>query len=145
MANMHPLAPTWPDSATFWRDKRVIVTGGSGFLGSFVVDKLHARGAAEVIVPRRADYDLRDIDAIRQLFADANNCQVRQLSRLSPLFVIHLAAHVGGIGANRAKPAEFFYDNLMMGGAAYARGVARRRGQVHRHRHGAIRQRSRNV
>ena len=62
--------PTWPDSTAFWQDKRVIVTGGSGFLGSFIVDKLRARGAAEVIVPRRADYDLRDIQAIRQLFAD---------------------------------------------------------------------------
>lgn len=60
----------WPDSATVWRDKRVVVTGGSGFLGSFIVDKLRARGAAEVIVPRRADYDLRDIAAIRRLFQD---------------------------------------------------------------------------
>lgn len=103
----------WPDSDTFWREKCVIVTGGSGFLGSFVVDKLRARGAAQVIVPRRRDYDLRDIAAIRRLFADIDksplpidNCQ---------LAVIHLAAHVGGIGANRARPAEFFYDNLMMG------------------------------
>ena len=63
------MSPAWPDSTTFWRDKRVIVTGGSGFLGSFIVDKLRARGAAEVIVPRRDDYDLRDIQAIRQLFA----------------------------------------------------------------------------
>ena len=111
---MQPLDPTWPDSRTFWRNKRVIVTGGSGFLGSFIVDKLHARGAAEVIVPRRADYDLRDIQAIRQLFADvAANAPLAP--RPSPLYVIHLAAHVGGIGANRAKPAEFFYDNLMMG------------------------------
>ncbi|MBE2235735.1 MAG: NAD-dependent epimerase/dehydratase family protein, partial [Anaerolinea sp.] len=53
------MSKPWPDSDTFWRDKRVIVTGGSGFLGSFVVDKLRARGAAEVIVPRRQDYDLR--------------------------------------------------------------------------------------
>jgi GDP-L-fucose synthase len=109
----HQLQPTWPDSRTFWRDKRVIVTGGSGFLGSFIVDKLHARGAAEVIVPRRADYDLRDIAAIRQLFADVHNSQLTIHN--SQLVVIHLAAHVGGIGANRAKPAEFFYDNLMMG------------------------------
>ncbi len=82
MTNPTDLAATpWPASPAFWRDKRVVVTGGSGFLGSFVVDKLRARGAAEVIVPRRKDYDLRD----------------------------------GGIGANRARPAEFFYDNLMMG------------------------------
>jgi GDP-L-fucose synthase len=114
------MPPAWPDSAAFWRDKRVIVTGGSGFLGSFIVDKLRARGAAEVIVPRRAAYDLRDIDAIRQLFADVQKSAIRNPQSTirnpqSELYVIHLAAHVGGIGANRAKPAEFFYDNLMMG------------------------------
>lgn len=103
----------WPDSQTFWRDKRVIVTGGSGFLGSFIVDKLVARGAAEVIVPRRSAYDLRDIAAIRQLFTDVNHAASG--TPQPDLYVIHLAAHVGGIGANRAKPAEFFYDNLMMG------------------------------
>jgi NAD(P)-dependent dehydrogenase (short-subunit alcohol dehydrogenase family) len=58
---------SWPDSRTFWRDKRVIVTGGAGFLGSFVVDKLRQRGAAEIIVPRSRDYDLRDVGAIRRL------------------------------------------------------------------------------
>ncbi len=105
--------PNWPDSNTFWRDKRVVVTGGSGFLGSFVVDKLRARGAAEVIVPRRQDYDLRDIAAIRRLFADMANVQAPIAN--CQHYVIHLAAHVGGIGANRARPAEFFYDNLMMG------------------------------
>jgi len=91
----------------------VVVSGGSGFLGSFVVNKLRARGAAAVITPRRADYDLRDITAIRRLFADVP--QTIPGVEHSPLYVIHLAAHVGGIGANRAKPAEFFYDNLMMG------------------------------
>lgn len=122
----------WPDSQTFWRDKRVIVTGGSGFLGSFVVDKLRERGAAEIIVPRRSDYDLRDLDAIRRLFADVSardgmadgrrqttdEASMRSQSPVTnhqSLIVIHLAAHVGGIGANREKPAEFFYDNLMMG------------------------------
>ena len=70
------MSQQWPDSQTFWQNKRVIVTGGSGFLGSFVVNKLHARGAAEVIVPRRADYDLRDIAAIRQLFADAQTFRI---------------------------------------------------------------------
>lgn len=121
----------WPDSQTFWRDKRVIVTGGSGFLGSFVVDKLRERGAAEIIVPRRSDYDLRDLDAIRRLFADVSardgmadgrrqttdEASMRSQSPVTnhqSLIVIHLAAHVGGIGANREKPAEFFYDNLMM-------------------------------
>jgi GDP-L-fucose synthase len=55
----------WPDSDVFWQDKRVIVTGGAGFLGSFVVEKLAARKAGEVIIPRKADYDLRDIAAVR--------------------------------------------------------------------------------
>jgi len=102
----------WPDNATFWQDKRVIVTGGSGFLGSFVVDALRERGTAEIIIPRSKDYDLRNIDAIRQLFHDVNFAATIPDSSL---LVIHLAAHVGGIGANREKPAEFFYDNLMMG------------------------------
>ncbi|MEZ4637594.1 MAG: GDP-L-fucose synthase [Caldilineaceae bacterium] len=98
----------WPSSAAFWCDKRVIVTGGSGFLGSFVVEKLHERGAAEVIVPRRNEYDLRDLTAITRLLDDTT--AERPLD-----MVIHLAARVGGIGANREHPAEFFYDNLMMG------------------------------
>jgi GDP-L-fucose synthase len=93
----------WPDSRQFWKDKRVVVTGGAGFLGRLVVEKLHARGAAEVFVPRSQTYDLRQLDAIRRLLADAR-----------PNLIIHLAARVGGIGANRAHPAEFFYDNLMM-------------------------------
>jgi GDP-L-fucose synthase len=88
----------------FWNNKRVVVTGGSGFLGSFVVEKVQQRGAAEVFVPRSKDYDLRDVDAVRRMLKDAR-----------PDIIIHLAAHVGGIGANRTHPAEFFYDNLMMG------------------------------
>jgi len=93
----------WPDSREFWRDKRVVVTGGAGFLGSFVVEKLHERGPTEIFVPRNKDYDLRQLGAIR-----------RMLDEAQPDIVIHLAARVGGVGANRAHPAEFFYDNLMM-------------------------------
>jgi GDP-L-fucose synthase len=91
-------------STDFWNNKRVVVTGGAGFLGSFVVDKLQALNAAEVFVPRKRDYDLTELTAIQKLYADTR-----------PDIVLHLAARVGGIGANRAHPAEFFYDNLMMG------------------------------
>lgn len=98
------MSGNWPDSNAFWRDKRVVVTGGAGFLGSFIVEKLQTRSAAEVFVPRIEDYDLRDLPAIRRMLADAR-----------PDIIIHLAARVGGIGANREHPAEFFYDNLMMG------------------------------
>ncbi len=89
--------------ADFWNGKRVLVTGGAGFLGSYVVDQLGRRGCASIVVPRRADYDLVNGDAVRRLYADAQ-----------PHIVIHLAAVVGGIGANRAHPGRFFYDNLMM-------------------------------
>jgi len=87
----------------FWK-KRFCVTGGAGFLGSFVVEKLRQRGATDIFVPRKRDYDLVDPQAIRRMLEDAR-----------PDVIIHLAAHVGGIGANRMHPAEFFYDNLMMG------------------------------
>jgi len=99
---------------SFWDAKRVLVTGGSGFLGSYVVDKLRQRGAAEIIVPRSKDYDLRNINAIRRLLHDTSLPAVGG-SRSAVDMIIHLAARVGGIGANRAHPAEFFYDNLMMG------------------------------
>ena len=88
----------------FWKDKRVLVTGGSGFLGSFVVEKLGEKGCRDIFVPHSEEYDLRQLDVIQRLLKDAK-----------PNMIIHLAARVGGIGANRAHPAEFFYDNLMMG------------------------------
>lgn len=100
---------SWPDSHNFWRQKRVIVTGGAGFLGTAVVSKLHERGAAEIIVPRSRDYDLTRIEAVRQLLT-ATQRQGKPVD-----LIVHLAARVGGIGANRLYPADFFYDNLLMG------------------------------
>jgi GDP-L-fucose synthase len=89
---------------SFWKSKRVTVTGGAGFLGSFVVDKLRQTGCTDIFVPRSKQYDLIEMDAIKRLYRDAR-----------PDIVIHLAARVGGIGANRANPGKFFYDNAMMG------------------------------
>jgi GDP-L-fucose synthase len=83
--------------------RRIVVTGGAGFLGSRVVERLRARGA-DVFVPRSRDYNLVEGDAVLRLYKDAR-----------PEIVIHAAAIVGGIGANRANPGRFFYDNLMMG------------------------------
>jgi GDP-L-fucose synthase len=83
--------------------KRITVTGGAGFLGSHVVVRLREEGA-EVFVPRSREYDLVSADAVRRLYRDAR-----------PEIVIHLAAQVGGIGANRENPGRFFYENLMMG------------------------------
>ena len=105
----------WTDSETLWKDKRVIVTGGAGFLGSVVTRKLVDRGAAEVIVPRSHEYDLRDLDAIRRLLAGSSRPSKLGTGREPVDVIIHLAAVLGGIGANRERPAEFFYDNLMMG------------------------------
>jgi len=99
-----------------WKNNRICVTGGSGFLGTHLVADLYNRGAQEVFIPTFENYDLVDPQAILQLLADSN-----------PDVIIHLAAHVGGIGANLEHPAEFFYDNLMMGvqlmHQAYLRGV----------------------
>ena len=89
---------------SFWTNKRVVVTGGGGFLGAHVVKKLQERGCKNIIVPRSKDYDLRDRDDI-----------LRLLKESQPQMIIHLAAVVGGIGANRANPGKFFYDNAIMG------------------------------
>lgn len=84
--------------------RRVLVTGGAGFLGSHVVEALRARGTADVVVPRKKDYDLVQREACRRVVADSR-----------PDLVIHLAARVGGIGANRDNPGSFLFENLMMG------------------------------
>ncbi|MBE7536612.1 MAG: GDP-L-fucose synthase [Anaerolineales bacterium] len=101
---MSILKPSNLQPSTYWQTKKVIVTGGSGFLGSFVVEKLQARGAKDIFVPRSKQYDLRKSEDISRVLND-----------FKADMVIHLAALAGGIGANMGRPAEFFYDNLMMG------------------------------
>jgi GDP-L-fucose synthase len=91
-------------SDNFWTGERVVVTGGAGFLGSFLVDALERREPAAVFAPRSKEYDLVDGAAVRRLYED-----------MQPTLVIHLAATVGGIGANMREPGRFFYENLMMG------------------------------
>ena len=88
----------------FWAGRRVTVTGGGGFLGSAVVRRLEVLGATEIFVPRSRDYDLRTRDGIGRALAEGH-----------PDLVIHLAAVVGGIGANRENPGRFFYENAIMG------------------------------
>ncbi len=88
----------------FFEDRRVVVTGGAGFLGSYVIDGLKKRGCKNILVPKIEDYDLVQMDNIVRMYSD-----------MRPDIVIHLAAVVGGIGANREHPGEFFYKNLMMG------------------------------
>jgi GDP-L-fucose synthase len=118
-------------SENFWNDKRVVVTGGGGFLGSFVIQKLIERGATDILVPRIEYYNLTNPHSIKQLLDDASQPADKSPEHLCPvgislppstfnlqpgnLLIIHLAANVGGIGANREHPAEFFYDNLIMG------------------------------
>ncbi len=88
----------------FWEKKRVTVTGGAGFLGSYVVKKLEERGCRDIFVPRSKDYDLVNYQACKEVYEDSK-----------PDIVVHLAGRVGGIGANRANPGKFFYENLMVG------------------------------
>lgn len=87
-----------------WTELRVLVTGGHGFLGRHVMDEFTRRGARHLIAPRSADFDLRRIDAVERL-----------LDSERPDVIVHLAARVGGIGANQRNPGSFFYDNLIMG------------------------------
>ena len=89
---------------SFWHNRRVVVTGGNGFLGSFVVEKLQSAGCTNIVVPSSREYDLREKGEALRLFKDAR-----------PDIFIHLAAVVGGIGANRQNPGRFFYDNAAMG------------------------------
>jgi len=88
----------------FWKNKRVLVTGGRGFLGSYVEEKLKRRGCKNIFASRSRDYNLVQIEAVKRVYQD-----------VKPDLVIHLAAVVGGIGANRENSGKFFYDNIMMG------------------------------
>ena len=92
------------DQEISFSGKRICVTGGAGFLGTHLIANLRAKGAREIFIPKYEDYDLVKPEDIARMLEDS-----------TPDIIIHLAAHVGGIGANMAKPAEFFYDNLMMG------------------------------
>jgi GDP-L-fucose synthase len=87
---------------TFWKDKRVVVTGGNGFLGKHLVRLLNEKNPGKIVVPRRGDCDLRNMENCTRVTSDAD-------------VVIHLAGNVGGIGYNQENPGALFYDNIMMG------------------------------
>ncbi len=89
---------------SYLKNKRITITGGAGFLGNNVVRKLEAIGCSDIFIPRSKDYNLVNMEDVKRLYADSD-----------PDIVIHLAAVVGGIGANSNNPGKFFYDNLMMG------------------------------
>src|SRR5262245_52588095 len=89
---------------SFWSDRRVLLTGGGGFLGGFLRERLESERPAALLTPRASELDLRDGAALRSYLAQHR-----------PNLVIHAAAVVGGIGANRAHPGRFFYDNAIMG------------------------------
>ena len=109
---------------SFWQGKLVIVTGGAGFLGSYVIEKLKQRGAMDIYIPTIEEYNLVDPNEIRRMYGNA-------LKGVDPknVVIIHLAANVGGIGANLEHPADFFYNNLIMGvelmHQAYKNGVGK--------------------
>jgi GDP-L-fucose synthase len=89
---------------SFWKDKRILVTGGGGFLGSHLVERIREQGCLVIVIPRSHEWDLREKGSV-----------VRLLEESRPDMIIHLAANVGGIGANRQHPGRFFYDNAIMG------------------------------
>ena len=91
-------------NSNFWQDKKVVVTGGKGFLGSYLVELLKERKPKEIILPKHSEYDFVKFEDCDRITKDVD-------------IVIHLAAKVGGIGFNQEKPGELFYDNLMMGGS----------------------------
>jgi GDP-L-fucose synthase len=96
--------PEFAGQAEFWRGRRILVTGGAGFLGSHLLERLHHVGPEAILAPRSAEYDLTEQSEVRRLVRDT-----------APDIVIHLAAEVGGIGANRDNPGRFFYANMVMG------------------------------